>query len=77
MYSIFYQIPGDAQNFSRSSWYGGNTEEEAKQNAISSAVSFHNRYSEDKIEESDVKIVKCSLSGNYDSVLKGLQNDRS
>ena len=73
MYSIGYKKPND--NVIYSAWYGGNTEEEAKANAVKSGVSFHNRYNDNKLTEADLTIVECKYAGEYEKVLKDLQRD--
>jgi hypothetical protein len=71
MYSISYKKPNEYANFV--TYTGGNTEEEAKANAIRSALEFHNKYNAIKLTESDFTIVECKLSGDYNSVLKELE----
>lgn len=75
MYYIGYRKPTD--DYKHCAWYGGNTEAEAKQNAIESAVKFHNQWNKTQITELDINIVECELSGEYDKVMKELSNDRS
>ena len=71
MYSIGYKKPNEYATFI--SYTGGNTEEEAKVEAIRSAMEFHNKYNTNKLAERDFTIVECKLSGDYQSVLRELE----
>ena len=73
MYNIGYKKPNDDATYV--TYTGGNTEEEAKVEAIRSAMEFHNKYSSAlfQLSEKDFTIVECKLSGDYQSVLKELE----
>lgn len=71
MYYIGYRKPNGTVNYS--TYTGGNTEEEAKITALIEAVEFHNQWNADKFTEKDFTVVECSLSGDYQSVLRELE----
>lgn len=76
MYDIGYKIKGKG-NTIYSAWYPGNDADQAVEIAKNSAVSFYNRWNKDQITENDLEFVKVKLSGDYDKVMKDLENDRS
>lgn len=76
MYDIGYRIKGK-DNTTYSAWYPGNDADQAVQIAKNSAVTFYNRWNKDQITENDLEFVKVGLFGDYDKVMKDLQNDRS
>mgnify|MGYP003683167401 CR=1 FL=1 len=75
MYSITYKKPNSAYNYS--SWYGGDNEQEAISNCKKSVLAHHNKYEKEKILEEEISIVEVRKDGDYNYVLKQLQNDMS
>ena len=77
MYSVDLQIAGE--RYISSSWYGGNTPEEAAEAAVRGAIDHKNRYErkDNPISEKDVTVVSVRLSGNYADVMRNLMNDNS
>lgn len=71
MYYIGLKKPNDTVTYG--TYTGGNTEEEAKVNAIRSAMEFHNKYNANKLVESDFTVVECRIQGDYNSVLRQLE----
>lgn len=75
MYKIGYKKPESI--YTHVTYVGGNDEEEAIANATNEAVAFHNKYNEPKIQAFDIKIVEVEQAGDYNKVLRELQNDMS
>lgn len=75
MYRLEYKKPESI--YTHITYEGGNDEEEAIANCINNAVEFHNRYNEPKITANDIRIQKVECEGDYNKILRELQNDRS
>ena len=77
MYYVGYKIPNNYTTYC--AWYGGDTPEEATENAIKSALNYHNVTCkrEVKLTRDDINVTECRYSGDYETVYRGLQNDNS
>jgi len=71
MYSIGLNKPNDRSMYV--TYVGGDTEDQAKENATKSTVEFHNKYNKNKLTDQDITIVECVFQGDYKSVLNELE----
>lgn len=73
MYTVEYKIKGDDSPYIQSAYFGGDTEEQAKQNCINQVLSYSEHMKKGYTAD-DINILEIRYLGDYARELKYLMN---